>query len=145
MLAPMFSLDCQFIIPDILFVEELSDLHAHFLDYGLEQRALTAESMLSAMRMAQIYRRPSRNDLFALSLAKQESCSLLTGDQHLKLAAEKEGIIVYGTIWLVEALIKKRKISIDIAKIAYEKMSQTGRRLPWKKAIERLEMLKPEP
>lgn len=40
LLVSMFSLECQFIIPDILFVEELAELHAHYLDYGLEQRAL---------------------------------------------------------------------------------------------------------
>lgn len=143
LLLSMFSLDCQFIIPDILFVEELSELHAHFLEYGLAQRALSAESMLDAMQMAQAYSHPSRNDLFALSLAKQESCSLLTGDQHLRMAAEKEGVNVHGTIWLVEEMVIKGKISASIAKAAYEKMSRTGRRLPWKKAIERLEILKP--
>jgi rRNA-processing protein FCF1 len=143
LLASMFSLECQFIIPDILFVEELAELHAHFLDYGLEQRALSAKSMLAAMEMMQFYRHPSRNDLFALALAKQETCSLITGDKHLKMAAKEEGVNVHGTIWLVEEMVKSEKITISIAKAAYEKMEQSGRRLPWKKAIERLEKMKP--
>lgn len=143
LLVSMFSLECKFIIPDILFVEELVEIHAHFLDYGLEQRALSAESMLVAMKMMNSYRRPSRNDLFALALAKQEACSLLTGDKHLKMAAEEEGVNVHGTIWLVEELVKNGKITMLIAKAAYEKMEQSGRRLPWKKAMERLEKLKP--
>lgn len=142
LLVSMFSLDRQFIIPDILFTEELSELHAHFLDYGLEQRTLSSESMISAMQLMQSYRHPSRNDLFALSLAKQEDCSLLTGDRHLKLAAENEGVEVHGTIWLVEELVKEGKISVNVAKAAYEKMSQSGRRLPWKMAIGRLVKLK---
>lgn len=96
LLVSMFNLECKFIIPDILFVEELSELNAHFLDFGLEQRALRAEFMLIAFQMAQSYRHPSRNDLFALSLAKQEECSLLTGDKFLRIAAEKEGVNVYG-------------------------------------------------
>lgn len=143
LLVYMFSLECKFIIPDILFVEELVEIHAHFLDYGLEQRTLSAESMLVAMEMMKFYRRPSRNDLFALALAKQEACSLLTGDKHLKMAAEEEGVNVHGTIWLVEELVKNGKITMFIAKAAYEKMEQSGRRLPWKKARERLEKLKP--
>ncbi len=44
--------------------------------------------MIATVRMAQIYKRTSRNDLFALSLAKQEHCPLLTGDKHLKETAE---------------------------------------------------------
>ncbi|WP_027185324.1 PIN domain-containing protein [Desulfovibrio inopinatus] len=139
LLVSMFSLKCQFIIPNILFVEELSEFHAYFLDYGLEQRALSAESMLVAMEMMQSYRHPSRNDLFALALAKQENCSLLTGDKHLEMEAEEEGVSVHCRIWLVEEMVKSEKITISIAKAAYEKMEQSGRRLPWKKAIERLE------
>ena len=85
----MFSLDCQFIVPDILFTEELAELHAHVLDLGLEQKSLSSESMIATVRMAQIYKRTSRNDLFALSLAKQEHCPLLTGDKHLKETANR--------------------------------------------------------
>ncbi|ACU90929.1 DUF3368 domain-containing protein [Desulfomicrobium baculatum] len=141
LLASMFSLDCQFIVPDILFTEELEELHAHVLDLGLEQKSLSSESMIATVRMAQIYKRTSRNDLFALSLAKQEHCPLLTDDKHLKEAAEKEDIIVHGTIWLVEELVRTGKISAHIAKSAYEKMEQSGRRLPWKTAIDRLKRL----
>ena len=138
LLVSMFSLDFQFIIPDILFFEELVELHAHFLDYGLEQRTLSSESMIRAWEMAQIHKRPSRHDLFALSLAKQELCPLLTGDKDLKEAAEKEGVEVRGTIWLVEELVRTKRVSVNIAKSAYDKMEQSGRRLPWKKAKYRL-------
>jgi len=88
--------------------------------------------------LAGTYRQPSRNDLFALSLAKQEDCDLLTGDKHLRVAAEREGVSVHGTIWLVETLVSEGKISVTVARSAYERMSASGRRLPWKKALDRL-------
>ena len=141
LLASMFSLDCRFIVPDILFAEELEDFHAHFLELGLEQKSLTSETMIAAMQLAQTYTRTSRNDIFALSLAKQERCSLLTGDRHLKEAAEKENVRVHGTIWLVEELVLARKISAHVAKSAYEQMEKSGRRLPWKVAKDRLKKL----
>lgn len=141
LLAPMFSLDCRFIIPDILFSEELKELHAHFLEFGLEQRSLNSAAMTAVMHMAQIHARTSRNDLFALSLAKQERCALLTGDKHLKEAAEKENVVVHGTIWLVEKLVLEGKISVHVANSAYEKMENSGRRLPWKAAKDRLKKL----
>ncbi len=131
------------LLSQTFFAEELLELHEHLLDYGLEQRSLTGQSLHKALQLAQLYRQSSRNDLFALSLAQQESCSLLTGDKHLREAAKKEGVVVYGTIWLVEQLVLERKISVSIAQSAYEKMSRSGRRLPWKDAIERLKQLEP--
>ena len=141
LLAPMFSLDCEFIIPDILYYEELEEQHSHLLEYGLKPTTLTANSMLKAIELVDEYRHTSRNDLFALTLALQEECPLLTGDQALRKAAEKEQITVHGTIWLIEELVIKEKLSKAIARAAYEDMQKAGRRLPWKIACARLEAL----
>jgi predicted nucleic acid-binding protein len=67
-------------------------------------------------------------------LAKQEDCSLLTGDKSLRKAAEQEKVSVHGTIWLVEKLVRDGKISIAAAKAAYEQMKDAGSRIPWKRA-----------
>lgn len=131
LLLSMFSLECKFITPNILYYEELSRHHAGLLDPGLEPRPLTPESMSRAFDLARIYRRPSRNGLLAVALAGQESCSLLTGDKHLRTAAQSEGITVFGTIRLVEKLLDDGKISADAARAAYEAMRRAGSRLPW--------------
>jgi hypothetical protein len=34
LLAPMFSLDYQFAVPDVLYFEELAEHHAHWRDMG---------------------------------------------------------------------------------------------------------------
>ena len=85
-------------------------------------------------RMAELtakYPRPGRNDLFALVLAEKEICPLLTGDKDLKVAAESENVEVRGTLWLVSEMVRTGKISVQVARCAYQRMRSHGRRLPW--------------
>ncbi len=127
----VFQLPYQFSIPDILFQEELENAHRHLLELGLKLDELNGETMMYAMTLIQSYSKASRNDCFALALAKQENCPLLTGDKALREAAEKEAIIVKGTLWLVEQMVHQQIITIDQARLAYQRMRETGRRLPW--------------
>ncbi len=71
------------------------------------------------------------NDLLALSLAKYENCRLLTGDKHLREVAKAYLVDVHGTIWLVEQMIQYQKITTDMSQTAFQKMKNSGRRLPW--------------
>ena len=91
--------------------------------------------------MAQRYAGPSRNDCFALALAKQEACPLLTGDLALRKAAEKEAVIVMGTIWVVEQMVHHGVINKAEASAAYDRMQAAGSRLPWKVARSQLQAL----
>ncbi|KGK42056.1 hypothetical protein LH51_10180 [Nitrincola sp. A-D6] len=141
LLELMFKLPFEFKVSDMLFADELSHRHSHLLNMGLIQAELTPESMIEAMRMTYTYSGPSRYDCFSLALAKQEKCSLLTGDEVLRKAARKEAVIVKGTIWLVEQIIEQDLIGKDIAKAAYQSMQDSGSRLPWEEALQRLENL----
>ena len=138
LLQVFFQLPYQFCVPDILYYEELEEQHGHLLDLGLGVRELGQESMIYADQIIQKFSGPSRNDLFALALARQEDCPLLTGDAKLRQAAEKEAVIVMGTLWAVEALVTHQIISKPQAEASYEKMKAAGRWLPWKMALERL-------
>ena len=131
LLAPMFSMNYTYGIPDILYHEELKDSHAHILDYGLKVISLRSETVANVEALIQKYQRCSRNDLFALALAEQESCLLLTGDESLKKAATKESVEVHGTIWLITKMVASGKLDIEIAKNASKRMQAAGRRLPW--------------
>ncbi len=71
------------------------------------------------------------NDLLALSLAKYENCRLLTGDKGLRELAKTYFVDVHGTIWLVEQMIEHQKINIEVAQAAFQKMKNSGSRLPW--------------
>jgi len=133
-----FRLPFQFSVPDMLFEEEMDQQHGYLIDLGLELRELSSESMFRGMGFIQQYTNPSRNDCFALALAKQENCPLLTGDKALRHAAEAEAVTVRGTLWIVEQLIRQELISTDQARSAYERMKQAGRRLPWQLAETKL-------
>ncbi|WP_054113015.1 PIN domain-containing protein [Marinagarivorans algicola] len=142
LLEAMFQLPFDFATPDILFFEELEEEHAHLPGLGLALKEVSSESMMYAMQLTGTYTQASRNDCFALALAKQEQCPLLTGDMALRKAAEKEAAIVKGTIWLVTQLVVHQKINIEQARDAYNQMQANGRRLPWAIAEQELEKQK---
>ncbi|EJU9971246.1 PIN domain-containing protein [Vibrio alginolyticus] len=131
LLEAMFQLPYDFATPDILFYEELEEEHAHLPGLGLALKEVSSESMMYAMLLTGTYTQTSRNDCFALALAKQEQCPLLTGDMALRKAAEKEAAIVKGTIWLVSQLVVHQQINTEQARDAYRQMQANGRRLPW--------------
>lgn len=131
LVAPMFSLDYQFAVPDTLYFEELKEQHSHLLEMGLKVKTLSAKSVARVGELSQNYIRPGRNDLFALALAEAEQCSLLTGDAALRQAAEAEQLDVKGTIWLISEMIQEHRITVMVARAALNKMKANGRRLPW--------------
>ena len=131
LIEQMFQLPCQFSIPDILFEEELDEQHQYFITLGLKLDELSEATMLYGMELTQKYTNPSRNDCFALALARQENCPLLTGDKALREAAEAEAISVKGTIWLVGLMIRQDLVTTDQARAAYQRMKDARRRLPW--------------
>ncbi|MFR0716421.1 PIN domain-containing protein [Enterobacterales bacterium BD_CKDN230030183-1A_HGKHYDSX7] len=141
LLSSLFSLPYQFTVPDILYFDELETQHAHLLDMGLVLGELSAQTMLYAMELVGRVRGPSRNDCFALALARQQNCPLLSGDEALRKAARHEAVDVKGTLWVVEELVRTGKISVDRAHAAYERMRSNARRLPWAIAHQRLDDL----
>ena len=72
LIEKMFRLPEIFVVPDILFVEELSAHHPTLPAYGLQIKALEARAIEDAIQLSRQYKQPSLNDLFALALARQE-------------------------------------------------------------------------
>ena len=141
LVAELFRLPWSIGVPDLLFEDELSEQHGHLMDHGLTALELSADAMLEVVRLASLYRRPSRYDCMALALARQENAPLLTGDAALRKAAERESVSVVGTIWVVETMVVTQLISIDRARAAYAAMRAADRRLPWDLAERSLEEL----
>jgi len=129
--SQMFALPYQFATPDILYYEELEEEHPNLLDVDLKILTLSSNTVRYTESIIRKYPKASRNDLFALALAKQEKCPLITGDMALRKAGEKEDIQIFGTIWIVDELIKHNIITKDEAMQAYDLMKQSKRRLPW--------------
>lgn len=137
----LFSLPHCFKVPDLMYYDELEEQHKILIERGLVLGELTAETLGYAIGLAERASGPSRNDCFALCLAKQEDCPLLTGDRALRELAQSEGVEVKGTIWIVEEMIHHGLMTTEEAKQAYLKMQNVGRRLPWDIAFRRLEEL----
>lgn len=129
--SAMFSLTYQFAVPDILFAEELEKQHAHLSLFGLIRKTMSGDLVAEAYTLHQKYMKPSVNDMLALTLAKHEGCQLLTGDKALRDAAKDFNVEVHGTIWLVEQMIQEKKITVEVARIAFQSMKSSGSRLPW--------------
>lgn len=132
LLATFFELPYEFTIPDILFFEELEEQHTHLIDMGLTTRELSGETMSYVFTLIEKAHGPSRNDCFAIALAKQENCPLLSGDKDLRKLAEDEFITTRGTIWVVNQMVENQLISVEQARASYALMKAAGRRLPWK-------------
>ncbi|MCD6046266.1 MAG: hypothetical protein K0R48_1429 [Gammaproteobacteria bacterium] len=129
--SAMFSLPWQFAVPDILFASELAERHSHLLQCGLMNKTLNGDLVAEAYFLHQKYIRTSVNDMLALTLAKHESCQLLTGDRALREAAKELNVEVHGTIWLVEQMIQSEKITVEVANAGFQRMKEAGSRLPW--------------
>jgi predicted nucleic acid-binding protein len=130
--SKMFKLPYHFATPDILYYDELVEEHENLLDTDLKILTLNSKTIKYTETIISIYPKASRNDLFALALAKQEQCPLLTGDAALRKAGQAEKIKILGTIWIIDELIKHHIITQDEAMEAYNMMKENKRRLPWK-------------
>ena len=131
-LDALFSLGATLAVPDLLLAEELADRADRLRALGLVVRPLGAAGIGRAAALARKHRKPSRIDLLALALAEQERCPLLTGDRDLRVAAEAEGVVVHGTLWLAEQAVAVGALPATALREVYRRMWATGRRLPWK-------------
>lgn len=130
--------EIEFLVPDVLFVEELADSMGHLPTRGLKVVSLS-EAIIADVEVLRIrYPKPSSNDLLALGLAKAEQCLLLSGDGALRSAAIAEHVDVHGTLWLVEKLRDAGLVDATQAKAAYELMKADGSRLPWDEVANQL-------
>lgn len=134
----LFHLPYRFTVPDLLFYDELAEHHAYLLEQGLCLGEMTPDTLRYVSELVMHVQGPSRYDCFALALAKQENCPLLTGDKALRMAAQAERVEVRGTLWLVEEMVRHAVIDRAAAHRAYSLMRASGRRLPWDIAFQRL-------
>ncbi|WP_455032555.1 PIN domain-containing protein [Lautropia mirabilis] len=128
----LFQLPMQFAMPDILYWEEIEPGTPDLEVLGLKILEVRGEYVRYASELPDKYGTAlSPNDYLALALARQEDCPLLTGDQSLKIVARKEDVKVMGTVWLLQAMVENRLLSVDEAIAALALMKESRRRLPW--------------
>lgn len=144
LLDKLFALPDTLAIPDTLYDEELAERHPELIDLGLQRRELNGENVLQAALLGRKYPGTSINDRFALRLAVQCDCPLLTGDGALRKAAIKEKLRVHGTLWLARRMHQRGIVTRAELKTAFTAMKEKGSRLPWHKVRELLDDLEDE-
>ena len=147
----LFRLPVTIGIPDLLYYEEIAPGTPGLETMGLQILEVHGESVRYAAELPTRYNhtlpansgaRPSHHDYMALALAKQEACTLLTGDANLRRVAEAEQIHVMGSIGLLCAMIKNQLLTVDDDLYALQQMKQRKRRLPWQEAEKQLNALR---
>ncbi len=147
----LFRLPMQFGIPDLLYYEEIEEGSPGLEDLGLLIMEVSGDFVKYAEQLPGQYNhtlparngpKPSHNDYLALALAKQESCTLLTGDANLRVVASKEQVTVMGTIGLLCTMVENQLLTVDDAFKALDRMKDGKRRLPWPEAEKVLNALR---
>lgn len=143
LMETLFRLPMQFGIPDLLYYEEIEPGSPELEALGLQIMEVRGDFVAYAQQLPGRYNhqlparhgaKPSHNDYLALALAKQEDCTLLTGDTNLRLVADSEQVAVMGTIGLLCAMIEHQLLTVDAALLALDRMKSGKRRLPWPEA-----------
>jgi hypothetical protein len=151
LMETLFKLPMQFGIPDLLYYEEIEpgspgldnlglqilEVRGDFVKYAEDLPAKHANSLPASNGKA-----PNHNDYLALALAKQEDCTLLTGDANLRLVACKEQITVMGTIGLLCCMVEQKLLTVDASLAALDKMKERKRWLPWSLAEKEINSLR---
>ena len=142
-----FKLPYTYIMSELTVQDEIlnpPELGRTLLSYGLVAVELTTDELILAGKYYAKYRNPSRYDCIALAIAKQRNIVLMTGDKHLRAAAESENVLVIGTIGILDQLYETETISTDeYAEIIKKLQKENGGkvRLPTNALAERLEKL----
>ena len=138
----IFRLDMEIAAPDLLFHDELSGHHANLPALGLRILDLSPALIEQASSLCAHHSAAGIYDMFALVLALDRRCPLLTGDKTLRLLAGEYGVEVFGTLWLMERLHESRLITLKEMAEAYEVMLDSQRRLPTEEIRKQLARLR---
>ena len=111
LLEAIFALPCEFAVPDILYEDELLDLHGltreDLVNLGLRVEHLDSDGVSRAVGYQA--RRPqlTLHDCFAIALSALNNWPLLSSDKRMRKTAEEESIEVLGVFWVIDQLEAK--------------------------------------
>lgn len=130
LLEATFKLPYRFVTTDFV-VEELEQPDGpSVLSLGLRIVPLTVQQEQLINAEARSRRQLSLSDHSVLIVAIDNEVPLLTGDKHLRSTGEKAGLVVHGSLWLLDELVSREVIEASKAAEALRAMLVSGRRLP---------------
>ncbi|KAF5084992.1 hypothetical protein DSECCO2_73150 [anaerobic digester metagenome] len=130
LLSQLFSLKAHLYAPDVVIEEISSSFGTLPQKYGLLVEELSGELVTDAMNLRARHRCLSVPDAFALVLAKDIGCPMLTGDRCMKRAAEEVGIPVHGILWCLNSMLQEKTLDYQQAISSLETIMQKNSRLP---------------
>lgn len=105
LLEAAFRLETDFVVPDLLFEDELRESNgAALIELGLQVQELDGAGVSRALEYREQAPVLSLPDAFALSLAKEHETTLLTGDAALRSLAEEEHVDCHGLLWVLDLM-----------------------------------------
>jgi hypothetical protein len=125
LLHAMLSLPYRFVVPFPVRASELLDFTAQewrlLDDGGVVTFDLPPDAVGEALQIKAGRARLSANDCFCLvTTLRHEESILLTGDQHLRRAADELGVEVHGVLWLHDRLREAGNSPPDLLVTALE-------------------------
>lgn len=127
----------RFVMPDAVFGELEPGFQAQLQRLGFEVGVLQPRSVLRVYALRPQYPRLSVPDLFAFFLAQDLGAMLLTGDARLRTLGTSQGLIVHGTLWVLDELVARQALATQEALAALEMILLFGARLPARACQER--------
>jgi rRNA-processing protein FCF1 len=134
-LPEFFSLDYEICTTDFVLNEILFSNQKNQIDPFIRVRKLTVFSF-TAEEIEEINIMKTKRNLRVLTdktvlwKSIKLKCPVLTGDLKLRKEAEDFGLSVYGSIWVIETLIKSKKIPNEAGIIFLERLKVTNESLP---------------
>jgi predicted nucleic acid-binding protein len=125
-----FALPYTWLAPDLVLAELLDLPATELTTAGLHGYELSGAQLLEVIRLRAVYPGLSAADVAALVTARVSGAILVTGDSHLRRAADAEGVGVHGTLWVLDVLVRTEVLTGTGAAAALERMLRGGSRLP---------------
>jgi hypothetical protein len=142
LLKATLRLPYEFVLPDVIIAELKEPRGEYLLKLGFLRESFPGDAIQNIIELRSGYSGPSTNDLFALLLAKRNSCQLITGDNLLRRASVQEGVSTHGLLWLMDRMVESRLLNGEAAVNALENIIREGSWLPKKDCEERFKKWK---
>jgi len=127
----LFNKPFECMTTDLVFQEIADqDEQDRLLSLGLEVKELSGDEVAQIATLKGNTRGLSVEDLSAYVAAEASQAILLSGDRLLRNFAQRTGIEVHGTIWIMFELMSNRIITEEQAKDGLRRMIEKGSRIP---------------
>ncbi|WP_085630277.1 nucleotide-binding protein [Pseudomonas sp. R16(2017)] len=130
LLEQMFRLPFTLCCTDFVMYELEDFSHDELLGRGLIVESFDEAGInrLSGLKIA--HNNSSLADVSCYLLAQETGRPLLTGDGKLRRQAQRDGLQVYGALWLLDSMVEHQVIEETEAANALAHMLERGARLP---------------